>query len=333
MAKISKDYLDNFGKVPISPWLSGEQAHHTSTVVQGGAKRDKIEGPGERTWAEPDTISPSRSMNTVVFQAKNGGNSVVINDEGSDGDGYMLITHNTGTVVQIDQHGTVFIKSFGDTYNTTEGIMYQRSDGDTNQNVGGDWNVKVEGGSNNVFVQGDVNIECENYNLEVRGKATINAAEALELRGAKVSIEAHSTDIDVAAAENVRLGALSGRMSFVSEADMVLNTNAILNAFGKSQLNIGSEGMIGIKNDGAFNVNSGGNIDMLSGGTSYLDGKEVRLGENGGAGSVVPAQPELPKMPKLKDPEARRPSQNSEAGVSTVYPSPSPHTDRLGDDT
>jgi hypothetical protein len=323
MAKISKDYIDNFGKVPTSPWLSGEQGHHTSTVVQGGARREEIQGPKDRTWSEPDTISPSRSMNTVVFQAKNGGNSVVVNDEGSDGDGYMLITHNTGTIVQIDQHGTVFIKSFGDTYNTTEGIHYQRSEGDTNTNVGGDWNVRVEQGGNHVYVAGDVNIECENYNLEVRGKATINAAEALELRGAKVSVEASVTDIDMAAAMNIRTTSVGGYTSIGSTGDIILSTKALLHQYADTEIRIGSAG--------PYIVNVDGKIDMLAGGNAWFDGSKVYLGENDGVAD--PAQPVNAQPPELKVPEARRPSVDSNDNVNMVNPTPGSISDRLGDDT
>jgi hypothetical protein len=331
MAKISKDYIDNYGNTPTSPWMGGEQANRTPASVHGSARKTDIEGPGERTWDEPDVVAPSRSMNTVVFQAKNGGNSVVVNDEGSDGDGYMLITHNSGTVVQIDHHGTVLIKSFGDTYNVTEGLHYQRSEGSTNLNVGEDWNVRVEGGSNNVYVQGDVNIECENYNLEVRGKATINAAEALELRGAKVSIEASVTDIDFAAAQNVRGTAVGGYLSLGSKGDMILSSMGIANYYGDSEMRItsGGNGYLSFGDDSDFKVK--GEWNMQSTGVAYLDGNEVRLGE-GSASPEAAKQPQNAQMPELKTPEARRPSSNSDANINKVTPSPLSISDRSTDD-
>lgn len=322
---MKKDYLDSFGNVPTSPWVSGEQATRTAAVVHGASRKTEVSGPGERTWDEPDVVSPSRSMNTVVFQAKNGGNSIVVNDEGSDGDGFMLITHNSGTVVQIDQHGTVLIKSQGDTYNTTEGLHFKRSEGDTNDNIGGDWNVKVERGSNNVWVQGDVNIECENYNLEVRGKATINAAEALELRGAKVSIEGSVTDIDMAAAQVIRQTAVNGTINLASKGDMVLATQAGMHLNGATKMVLNTSG-----EEAPFNVKATGKIDMIATGVAYLDGSEVRLGENDGAEAT--AKPENAKMPKLKTPEARRPSENSGDGVSMIQPTPNSLSDRNGDD-
>lgn len=332
MGRPTKDYIDNYGNVPTSPWVSGEQANRTATVVHGASRRTDIQGPNDKTWSEPDVVAPSRSMNTVVFQAKNGGNSIVVNDEGSDGEGYMLITHNSGTVVQIDQHGTVLIKSQGDTYNTTEGVHYQRSDGDTNTNVGGDWNVRVENGSKHVYVQGDVNIECENYNLEVRGKATINAAEALELRGAKVSIEGSVTDIDMAAAENIRATAVAGRMSLAAKSDLIASSMGIANMYGDSEVRLQSAGTMHIKTGGNADFYIDGTWSMQSSGVAYLEGSEVRLGE-GSASPEQAQQPENAQMPELKTPEARRPSVDGETGIAMVQPQPQAISDRIQDDS
>ena len=335
MAKVSKDFIDSYGNAPLSPWMSGEQGKRTAAVVQGASRKEenKIGLSEDQTWSEPDVIAPSRSMNTVVFQAKNGGNTVVVNDEGSDGTGYIMITHNTGSVVQIDQNGNVLIKSFGDTHNTSEGVQHQRSEGNYNLNVGDDWNVRVEGGSNNVYVQGDVNIQCENFNVEARGKATINAAEALELRGAKVSIEASATDIDMASFSNIRASALTGGISMGSTLGMSLNSLTSLNLGSGVATNIGSLVLVNTKVGGAYIVQAGGLVDIKATGLAYFDGLLVRLGESISPPIPLPAKPDNAEMPKLKTPEARRPATNSQDNINTVMPSPEGISDRAGDDT
>ena len=115
MPKITQDHIYNFGKPAVSPYMCGEQAETTSAPVQGAARAKEvpIDQKNQRFWEEPDIFMPSRSMNTVVFQSKKGGNSIVVNDEGINGEGYLLITHRSGSVVQIDEHGTVLIKSMG----------------------------------------------------------------------------------------------------------------------------------------------------------------------------------------------------------------------------
>lgn len=227
MPKASADYVENFGKVPTSPWMSGEQAERTSAPISGAGNNTEIKLPNDQTYDEPSIVAPTRSMNTIVFSSKSGGNSIVVNDEGEGGEGYMLITHRSGSVVQIDADGTVLIKSFGDTHNSTEGLHYQRSEGDTNMSVGGEWNVMVEGGSGNVFVQGDLNVEAENINWTARGKFTVNAGEAIEMRGAKFSLEAHTDNLDLLA-KNIKIGTTE-KMSFLARGDILFGTETNLN--------------------------------------------------------------------------------------------------------
>lgn len=223
MTKISKDHVENFGKVPLSPYMSGEQPEETPAAIQSAAAEVEIKGPNEKTWAEPSIVAPKRSMNTTVLQSKRGGNSVVVNDEGADSKGAVVIVHRSGSVIQINEDGTVLIKSFGDTHNNTQGLHYQYSKGDNNLNVGGEWNVMIEGGSNNVYVKGDMNIECENYNLTARGKMSFNAAEGIEMQGAKFSLYAHTDNIDIVS-KNLKI-ATSEAISMVAKVDVILNAD------------------------------------------------------------------------------------------------------------
>lgn len=325
MGSPKKDYIENFGKVPTSPWMSGEQANHTSAVIQGASKKTDIEKPTGDSWDEPDVKLPTRSMNTVVFQAKNGGNSVVINDEGTDGDGYMLITHNSGTVVQIDENGTVLIKSFGDFYNTSEGIIHQRSAGDTNLNVGDDYNIMVEGGSNNVYVKGDVNLECENYNITARGRAMINAGEGIFLKGARISGEAHTDDIDftgrnvkVSAAQTASLNSLLG--TYISTVTGSTHIYSSMNTNMTSLLNTT------INATGNFTAFGATTASMHSTGVTFVDGSLVNLGMGNNVQSAIPTNIGIPGSiatpKKLSDPPGRTMSVDGKKGVSTVSRTP-----------
>jgi len=307
MPKISKDHVENFGRPPLSPYMCGEQPTSTSAPIQGAAKAEEVATPNsDLTWNEPDITVPQRSMNTVVFQSKRGGNSVVVNDEGADGDGYILITHHSGSVVQIDQDGTILIKSFGDTYNTTEGLHYQRSAGDTNQSVGGEWNVMVEGGSGNVSINGDLNIECENFALTARGKATFNSGEGIEMKGAKFSMEAHTDNLDLIA-KNVKIGA-SETFSVLSKGDMSLGTESNMNLKGNGEIRVDASGELKMKGSNA----------RIRGDVVYID-DVVRLAE-GGAGATGIDDAVAPVVSTLPSPPGRRLSTNSGVGVTKVRP-------------
>lgn len=369
MPKGSRDYFDKLGVVPTSPWMSGEQVERTPAALHGGTQKSEIAGPREgETWEEPAVHAPTRSMDTVVFQSKNGGNSIVMNDPGSDGNGHMLIVHKSGSVVQIDTNGTVLIKSMGDTHNNTEGLHYQKSAGDTNVNVGGEWNVKVEGGSGNVWINGDLNIECENFNVTARAKATINAAEAIQMKGAKFSMEAHADNFDLVG-KNFKLGAsesisiLGKEAVYVgSESSIQVLSKDILNLQGKNVSMLSDEatkikaaggaldlkssdnanleatgGQVNIKASAEGRFTSGGRMDMSAGGTVYIDGPFVRLAEGAtGAGSAADAVAAengvLPVPVELPEPPGRRPATDTQSGVSTISPTPPAITGHEVDD-
>ena len=343
MAKITKDYIDNFAKPPLSPWMSGEQAEITSAAIQQASGKDDVEGPGEHTWNEPVIQAPERSLNTVVFQSKNGGNTIVINDEGSDGQGFMLITHNSGSVVQIDSNGTVLIKSFGDTYNVTEGLQYQKSEGDTNVSVGGEWNIIVAGGAKNVFVSGDVNIECENYNVTARGRVRFNAGEAIELKGAKFSMEGHTDNMDLVV-KNLKINA-SETISLVAGTDMYFSAknNVHLRSeegtFVQAGTNINmtsAENTImksastQVKSDD-IRLTSSGDVGVKGSGSIHLSGSRVNADDLVylGAGQASPAEAEdaaeadvgaTASTASMPDPPDRRPSTNTDKGITKVKP-------------
>jgi hypothetical protein len=371
--RISQDYINSFGKPPLSPYMSGEQGTSTAAVAQSASavQNGAIAGLNDESWAEPSPIVPTRSMNTVVFQSKRGGNSVVVNDDGEGDGGYMLITHNSGSVVQINSNGTVLIKSFGDTHNNTEGLHYMHSKGDTKMNVGGSWDVRVDRGSHNVFVNGDVNIECENYQLTARGKISMNAGESIEMKGARYSMEAHTDNFDIIA-KNIKIGTTES-LTIISKKDIYLGAddqlslkssgatfmtaNADINILASGSGNIytksaqkttskvGSSYSLEVAENVDLQAGSnvhltatGGQLNMKSSGVAKLDGSLVRLGEgapsaspDGGEASGAPdgAKPSTVTLPA---PPARRPSDASNQGISTVRPTPDSITgDQLDD--
>ena len=371
--KISKDYINNFGKPALSPYMSGENPTDTAAVTQSAsnAQNGRITGPNDETWSEPGTITPSRSMNTVVFQSKNGGNSVVVNDEGEGDGGYMLITHNSGSVVQINSNGTVLIKSFGDTHNNTEGIHHMHSKGDTKMNVGGSWDVRVDRGAHNVFVNGDVNIECENYNLTARGKIVMNAGESVEMKGSRYSMEAHTDNLDLIA-KNIKIGttesltilsqkdiylAATEQLSLKSTGPTFMSANADINmeTTGEGNLfiktaqkmtsKVGNKFSLDvadttdINSAAAMKIGITGTLDVGASDVVKIDGSFVRLAE--GATAPSPDENEAASAPdgakpvtvELPDPPSRRPSDASNEGISAVQPTPDDLSSDVLDDS
>ena len=97
-------------------------------------------------------MSPERDLDNRIFTSKNDNNFVVLSDA-DDGRGtYILVSHSSGSVFQIDSDGSILVKSFGDTYNSTEGFTMNRTEKDMHTVVGNDWTLKVERGSGKVFI-------------------------------------------------------------------------------------------------------------------------------------------------------------------------------------
>lgn len=200
--------LPKYGKPPLHRHLGGEDAQLGQGPIQAAAVKNGIESAidGE-SWSEPPIISPEKNLDNTVYTSKNDNNYVVLSDS-REGDGtYILISHASGSAVQIDSHGTILVKSFGDTYNSSEGFTMNRTELDSHTNIGGDWAVRVERGSGKIWINGDLDIECENFNVTARGSANINAAAGTNISGGKVGLFATSDDINLAANANIKMKA------------------------------------------------------------------------------------------------------------------------------
>ena len=199
--------IPKIGVPPLHRHLGGEHAEKGQGPLQAAAVKNGIETATGETWSEPPIISPEKNLDNTIYTSKNDNNYVVLSDS-REGDGtYILISHASGSAVQIDSHGTILVKSFGDTYNSSEGFTMNRTELDSHTNVGGDWSVKVERGSGKIWINGDLDIECENFNVTARGTANINAAAGTNISGGKVGLFATSDDINLAANANIKMKA------------------------------------------------------------------------------------------------------------------------------
>ena len=199
--------IPKIGVPPLHRHLGGEHAEKGQGPLQAAAVKNGIETATGETWSEPPIISPEKNLDNTIYTSKNDNNYVVLSDS-REGDGtYILISHASGSAVQIDSHGTILVKSFGDTYNSSEGFTMNRTELDSHTNVGGDWALKVERGSGKVWINGDLDIECENFNVTARGTANINAAAGTNISGGKVGLFATSDDVNIAANANVKMKA------------------------------------------------------------------------------------------------------------------------------
>ena len=210
---IPPESINRFGAPAFNSYISGEDCEVGPAPAQQAFQKNGIktaykEGDEYIKFSEPPIITPEHNYNTRVLQSKEGQSAIVLT-ETEDGSGNnILITHSSGSVVQIDSQGTIFIKSFGDTYNSSEGFEFNRIDKDSHTNVGGDWTIKVENGSGRIEVQGDLDISCNNFNVEARASANINAGSAVNISGTKIGGFATQDDINFLAYKQIKMGTI-----------------------------------------------------------------------------------------------------------------------------
>jgi hypothetical protein len=198
--------INNYGKPELHRYQGGEDMDKGQTLLQRSSQESFIEQAlSEETFDEPPIAMPENNLNNRVFSSKSGDNFIVMGD-GADNESsdYILMSHSSGSVFQIDPNGTIFVKSFGDQYNTTDGVLSSYVTGSSHHNVQEDWSLKVETGSGKVFINGDLDIECENFNVTARSDMNLHAGVKTNMSASGISVLAHSDDINVGAKGNMK---------------------------------------------------------------------------------------------------------------------------------
>ena len=200
--------IHNYGKPELHRYQGGEDMDKGQTVIQRASQELEIKqalSEDDETFDEPPIAMPENNLNNRVFSSKSGDNFIVMGDgaenESSD---YILMSHSSGSVFQIDPNGTIFIKSFADQYNTTDGVLSTYVTGSSHTNIQEDYTLMVEGGSGKVYINGDLDIECENFNVTARSNMNLHAGVKTNMSASGVSVLAHSDDINMGAKGNMK---------------------------------------------------------------------------------------------------------------------------------
>ena len=198
--------INNYGKPELHRYVGGEDLEKGQTLLQKANQESFIkQALSEETFDEPPIAMPETNYNNRVFSSKSGDNFIIMGDGAeSESSDYILMSHSSGSVFQIDPTGTIFIKSFGDQYNTTDGVLSTYVTGSSHHNVQEDWSLKVETGSGKVYVSGDLDIECENFNVTARSSMNLNAGVKTSVSAAGISMLATADDINMGAKGNMK---------------------------------------------------------------------------------------------------------------------------------
>ena len=194
-----------FGKPPLHPYMCGEDAEFGSVIMQQAFQQSDVKQANDDTFDEPPVMTPVRNTNNTMLKSKNGDNFLLLCDPvGNEAGDFILLSHSSGSVFQIDPNGTIFIKSFGDTYDSTDGVKFTNVEGAHHTNITEDWTMRVETGSGKIWINGDMDIECENFNVKARNQINMNAAIKTNISGGGVGILSTSDDINMQSYGNIK---------------------------------------------------------------------------------------------------------------------------------
>ena len=324
---------NNFGKAPSNPHLTGEELHTTPAAIQATLDKEGVAvGNGESGWNEAATIIPTRNLKTRVIESlndENKGSVIAVSPN------FISLVHHSGSVVQIDDNGTIKVKSIGgDIINSSEGFIRSVAEGDYDITGGENINIRADRGAYNLWTNGDVNVECENYSLTVRGKMQVNVSDGIEMRGASMALHAYEDNVNIFAADMLKtnsggLTTLNADGEYFLKAKNVHTTteNFLLTANLDDEE---TQGEIAFKGASKITYDSP-RIDLKGGdGNVNIDGTKtfVQSGKATAKESYATATDEVAIVPSLPAVPAKQPS----GGGPTVRSAPTTITNYLVDD-
>ena len=267
--KASREAFANYGEPPLPKAQGGEDLETTQMVLQNACLMEyapaKDQAGVSRGYSinEPPIPYATEAHKNAVWKSRNS-NSYLQVSEG-EGQEHILLSHESGSHIQIDKNGNVKIKSFGDLYSLSEGHQFEGGKGSKTLTIEGQYSLKCKNAT--IEVEGDMNhVVTGDYNLNVGGRIGMVAGAGFEIAAQRVSVEATTEHINFKAAEKFKVQA---------------------------------GGSTSIKASGKFNIETESTLSMKSKDNMNIDGKEIHLNE-GLSESVSGA--DLAASPKLSQP-------------------------------
>ena len=207
--------VNQFGAPPLHRYQGGEDAQKGQTLSQRVFQNNNIVQADGDSFDEPPVMMPENNYDNRLVKSKDGDNFIVLGS-GQDGDNndYILISHSSGSVFQIDANGTMLVKSFSDKYNTTDGVESNYITGSQHTNIQDDYTLKVENGKGKIQIAGNFDIECTDFNVKASRNINLNAGAKINASGLGVGVYAKGDDINLVAHQHLKASTAVGGMYF-----------------------------------------------------------------------------------------------------------------------
>ena len=96
------------------------------------------------------------------------------------------------------------MKSFSDSYTSTEGVQSTFVKGSQHTNIQEDYTLKIEKGSGKITIAGDLDIECRNFNVKASNQINLNAGAKINMSAGGIGMQATSDDINLVSMNNIK---------------------------------------------------------------------------------------------------------------------------------
>ena len=291
----SQDAFNNFGNPGMPYQFNGEGIDKSPLVTQAAFR--KVTAFRDFTINEP--LRPvAANVRTAVWQARYGGTSIELAGNTDDNE-FVSITHASGSHITLDAKGNITIKSFGSTYNGTEGNMEEIVAGSKLGIYDTGFGILVKGGKCVIETAGDMEFQAGgNIDITAGGKLAINIGNSIDIAGSRIAATARVDAIDLIATGKMALQSKavglsidsteavfvqSGKgISFKSAEDFIVQSET--NFSLKAADNIGIQavgGTLGLKSQGSATIASSVNVGLGADGVILVKGSEIHLNSPG----------------------------------------------------
>lgn len=225
--------VHQLGEVPLHPAVGGENANKISgatlAVSESEIDPEVLTSAIGNKYSMPSVRVPTRDLDNRVITSKDHQNYIVL---ASGTAGYTQISHQSGTVFQIGDDGTILVQATTRAENTL-GTEVKHVKGNFETIVSeGDYSLRVNS-NGKMYYGGDLDIECENFNLTVRGNSTFNTAQSTKIKSASIDMFSHTDNINITSAGKLKAVSV-GLTTLQSEAGFYVRAKDKLDMTSKS---------------------------------------------------------------------------------------------------
>ena len=285
----------NFGDSSMHPAMTGEGGRGNAMAMLASRSEFQTAGRQGMTFAQPYVHAAHDTM-TRVMSSENKLNAFITNNND-------IVMQSGNAQVQIDSSGNVTIFAPSSNIEFVGGGIKQATEGAIGISAGSKYTVHVNEGGVQFDTNGDFEVNCSSFKVNARDRAWVQAGAGLDLRGAKVHVNARTDSVDIWAKEKTRLYSGGVTTIEVGGFEGMYITSKRVNWFNYfdfkltslAAVNINSPGLVDLKGS-ITNVTGYGYAGLKSTGVTDVFGPVVNMDVfvNMGTGASTPPLPPTP---------------------------------------